>query len=302
MKKIIVCFLVLLAVCSLSLTLVPGAFSQTENVKVLNYSYYIDSLGLLVVVGQVQNVGSNTVASVLLTGTVSSSDGSQVNSGTEVWVKNLTPQQKAPFYMEFYSRTSSDGSWTSDVSKVAISVYQANATANYQYPDLKITSNQYSIGGGSDDKGVFWVNGEIQNTGSQTAKNVRVIGTFYNASGAVVAVGGYINEVVTTSLSASGTASFKFGAFDLNQTGIVSDKKITDYSLLIQVEAPILQGTAPAITPTPSPGPVIGATPTPTDSSSSGQGSQSDSTGSSSSTQWIYAVVVVVAIVAVVAG
>ncbi len=50
-------------------------FSQTQNIKIVSYTYYIDNLGYLDVVGEVQNVGSNTVTSVILTGTVYSSDG-----------------------------------------------------------------------------------------------------------------------------------------------------------------------------------------------------------------------------------
>lgn len=312
MKKIIVIFLVLLTICSLSLTMVPAAFSQSPptNVKILSYSWYIDSLGLLVVVGEVQNVGSSTVGSVVLAGTASSSDGSQVDSSINAYVVDLLPQQKAPFYWEFYdSGNENGGGWSHpDVSNVAISVYKADTTANYQYPDLKITNDHYSIGtnrgtGANDqtaDYGVYWVNGQIQNTGSQTATNIRVIGTFYNASGAVVAVGGYINEVVNASLSPSASTLFKFGAFDINQTGIVTEKKITSYSLLIQVETPILQGAAPVITPYPSSGTITSTTsaPTPTAASSIGQGSQSDS----ASTQWIYVVAVVVALVAVAAA
>ena len=315
MKKITICFIVFLTICSLSLTLVPAAFSQTSptNVKILSYSWYIDSLGLLIVVGEVQNVGSSTVGSVVLAGTASSSDGGKVDSTTNAYVVDLVPGQKAPFYWEFFdSSNENGGGWLHpDVSNLALSVYQADATANYQYPDLKITNDHSSIGTNrgtsatdkNADYGAYWVTGQIQNTGSQTATNIRLIGTFYNASGAVVGVGGYINEVVTTSLSPSASATFKFGAFDLNQTGIVSEKKITSYTLLIQIETPILQGTAPAITPYPSQGPTTGATstPTPTGTSTSGHGSQSDS-NSQLPTQLIYAAVIVVAIVAVAAA
>src|ERR1035437_8173838 len=102
MKKPVVYFLVLIAICSLTLTLVPIAHSQTEptNVKVVSYSGYSDSLGLLVVVGEVQNVGLSTVSSVILTGTASSSDGGQVDSNSQVYVTDLIPNQKAPFYWE----------------------------------------------------------------------------------------------------------------------------------------------------------------------------------------------------------
>ena len=248
MNKTVTIFLVILAICSLSLTMVPGALSQDQkgNVKILDYSYYIDSLGLIVVVGQVQNQGSNTVISVIITGSIVSRDGNDQSSSYTIIgvppaeIAYLNPQQKAPFYMDFYPpQTSPDRTWNSiDIASVNLQVAQANATGKYQYPDLTITNKQSSIGSTTDDKGVFWVNGNIQNTGSQTASNITVFGTFYNSTGATIAVG-YGNTVA--SLSPSGSASFKLGAFDLNQTGIPASKKITDYSLLINVQAPILQ-------------------------------------------------------------
>jgi hypothetical protein len=304
MNKTVSIFAVILIISSLSLTMIPGAFSQDQkgNLKILEYSYYIDTLGLVVLVGEVQNQGVNTVTSVIITGSITSGDGIyQSNSYTilgipPVDVTYLNSQQKAPFYMDFYPpQNSPDGTWNSiDIANINLQIAQANATANYQYPDLTITNKQSSIGSTTDDKGVFWVNGNIENTGSQTASNITVFGTFYNSTGDTVAVG-YGNTIA--SLSPSNSASFKLGAFDLNQTGIPTSKKITDYSLLIRVQAPILQGTAPITTVSPSsinPSP----TSTSTNSSPTPTGTQSDS-GSST---WIYAIIIVIAIVAVAAG
>jgi hypothetical protein len=318
MNKNVTIFLVIVTICSLSLTMVPGALSQDQkgNVKILDYSYYIDSLGLIVVVGQVQNQGSNTVTSVIITGSIVSQDSNYQSSSYTIIgvppaeITYLNPQQKAPFYMDFYPpQNSPDGTWNSiDIGSVNLQVAQANATANHQYPDLTITSKQSSIGSTTDDKGVFWVNGNIKNTGSQTASNITVFGTFYNSTGDTVAVG-YGNTV--SSLSPSGSASFKLGAFDLNQTGIPASKKITDYSLLIHVQAPILQGTVTV--PTASPGSITKPSPTATSASSSpttigsspttiASQSGSDSTGSQANSTWIYAVIIVIAIVTVAAG
>lgn len=298
MKKTYVGFLVLLAVCSLSFTLVPGVHSQTSNIKVLTYSHYIDSLGYLVVVGEVQNIGTNTVASVILTGSASGPDGVVATSNTQVWVANLVPQQKAPFYMEFFSQSSNDGSWQSNVVDVSINVYQAEATANYLYPDLTITSQAGSV---SPD-GVFWVNGQIQNTGSQTAKNVTIVGTFYNSTGQVVAVG-YSDKTTMNpfSLEPQQTGTFKLGAFDLNQTIMPAEMKISTYSLLIQPLGPILTqepgATQRPIPVTPTSPPITIATPGPT---AAPTGSQSGSNTSGSTSQWLYvaAAVIVIAVVA----
>jgi hypothetical protein len=287
--------------------MVSGALSQDQkgNVKILDYSYYLDSLGLIVVVGEVQNQGTNTLKSVILTGSIVSRDGIyQSNSYAIIGIPPseityLNSHQKAPFYMEIYPpENSPDGTWYSiDIASVNLQVAQANSTANYQYPDLTITSKQSSIGSTTDDKGVFWVNGNIQNIGTQTASSITVFGTFYNSTGDTVAVG-YSNTVA--SLSPLGSGSFKLGAFDLNQTGISASKKITDYSLLINVQSPILQGTAPVTNPTASPSTIINPSPSSTSTNSFTTPSTSQS-GSGSTPTWIYAVIIVTAIVAVAA-
>ncbi len=180
MNKTVSIFAVILIISSLSLTIIPGALSQDQkgNLKILDYSYYIDSLGLVVLVGEVQNQGVNTVTSVIITGSITSGDSIyQSNSYTilgipPVDVTYLNSQQKAPFYMDFYPpQNSPDGTWNSiDIANINLQIAQANATPNYQYPDLTITNKQSSIGSTTDDKGVFWVNGNIKNTGSQSSK------------------------------------------------------------------------------------------------------------------------------------
>jgi type IV secretory pathway TrbL component len=64
MKKTTVYSIVVLTMLSLGLFLVPSAFSQTSNVKILSYTYYYDSQGGLIVVGEIQNVGPDIISSV----------------------------------------------------------------------------------------------------------------------------------------------------------------------------------------------------------------------------------------------
>jgi hypothetical protein len=255
---------------SLGLALVSQVSSQPENVKVVSYSWYIDSLGYFIVVGEVQNVGPNTIESVILSGTVYTMDEeAQESSNTIVYVNYLISQQKAPFYMEFspWNSNTGDLSWLSlGVDRVDFTANLANTTSSYQYPDLTVVSSS----GGVDGEGVYWVSGTVKNSGTQTATNIRVIGTFYNASGTVIAVG-YTDLLTPTSLTPSNTASFKVGAFDVNQTEVPSIQKISSYRLLIQTEGPILSGTAPTPPPSspPSTTPPSDSTPSPTESSGS---------------------------------
>ena len=164
--------------------------------------------------------------------------------------------------MEFppQANVNKDLSWLSlGVDRVDFTVYRANVTGSYQYPDLKVKSSS----GAADGEGVYWVSGSVENSGSQTATNIRVIGTFYNSEGTVVAVG-YTDHLTPTSLNPSSVASFKVGAFDQNQTVVPSIRKISSYSLLIQAEKPLLSGTPPSLPPSNS-----SSTTPPSDSTSS---------------------------------
>jgi hypothetical protein len=292
MKKSTFFSVVLLTLLPLGLTLVPNVSSQPENIKVVSYSWYVYNQEYFIVVGEVQNVGTGTIELPLLGGTIYTSDGVARAQSilTRAYVKYLVPQQKAPFYMDFpYARNSTgELSWLSiGVDRIDFTVFEANATSSYQYPDLTVKESSATV-----VEGVYWANGVIQNTGSQTAKNIRVIGTFYNASGNVVAMGHTGDDPLTpTSLAPSETLSFKVGAWDLNQTEVASNLKISSYSFLVLTEEPILSGTAPPPSTT-----------TPTDTSpSSTNPSDSNSSNPADSTLWsTYAIVAVAAILGIV--
>ena len=289
MKKSTVFSIGLLTLLSLGLTVVPNVSSQPENIKVLSYSWYTDSADYFTVVGEVQNTGPNTMDRVSLSAAVYTKDGAaQARWYALAWVKYLIPQQKAPFYIQFNSQTTTTGdfSWLSlGVDRVDFVVGLANATSSYQYPDLTLESNSPSV-----EEGVYWVGGTIKNTGNQTAKNVRVIGTFYDASGTVIAAG-FTDPLTPTSLLPSETILFRVRALDLDQANAPSDQKISKYALLIQTEEPILSGTPPS----PS-------TNTPTDTPpSSTDHSDSNSNNPADSTPWAtYAIVVIAAILGIV--
>ena len=296
MRKRTVYLFIVLSLFSLALTLVPASLGQNENVKIGNHTYYIDNAGYLDVIGQVQNVGSNTVDPVVLTGTIYALDGSTLGSSyCYVWVKYLNPQQVAPFYMEFQPPQNSNGWVTSSIGNVSLTVVQANATTSYLYPDLRVTSSSGSVGTVGDYNGAYVVNGVIQNSGSQTATNLTIVATFFNSKGDVVAVGNTYssNSYVTPSLSSSGTVAFQVAAWDRNQSQVSSDQKIASYSLLLQPQGPVLQGTAPTSTPYTSSGTSSVTTNTPLSTNGA------VNSKSSSNSILIYALVVVVVIIAI---
>lgn len=255
--------LIVLMLCGFGL--VHQATSQTanqDNLKVLDYSWYFDSIGGFHAVGEVQNIGPTILNPVVIGGTIYTPDGTpQLQSiPCKVYVNYILPQQKASFLMDFPMQ---DMSWISQgLDRIDFTVIVANSNSSYQYQNLTITDSQLSTAA----DGTVWAGGTVKNTGSQTATNVRVIATFYNASNTVVAVG-YSSP--PSNLSPSGSASFKAGAFDVNQTEITSDRKITSYTVYVQTEGPLLSGTPP--TPTSTSG--NASAPSTSDTSSSDGGS-----------------------------
>jgi hypothetical protein len=253
-------FCIALLLVSLGLAAAPKTFSQIQEVKIINYSWYVDSEGYLDVVGLVQNEGPNTISSIAMTGSVLGPDNVDIcDSGTQVWVSDLLPQQEAPFYMEFVAPQSSSQSSTAQVtwsevieagefSSISLSVASANATSSYQYQGLSITSSKGSVGTTAGYNGAYVVNGVIKNTGDQSATNLTVVGAFFNSTGSVVGVA-YTDYLTPTVLVPGNTTTFEIAAFDLNQSQVPAALQIKSYQLLVQTGGPILQGAAPTIVP-----------------------------------------------------
>ena len=257
MGKKVAIFVLALLLLSLGLALPPKAhsLSQTQYVKVVNWSWYIDPEGYLDVVGLVQNTGPNTISSIMLAGSVIGPDnGDMADAPAQVWVLDLLPNQEAPFYIEFMQpHISTASSWYDVVqggalSSISIRALSANATSDYQYQGLKIQNDKGSIGTTGGFNGAYVVNGEITNTGNQTATSLTVVAAFFNSTGTVVGVG-YTNYLDPRSLVAGNHTTFQVAALDLNQSLVGSALQIKTYRLLAQCQGPILQGAAPIVSP-----------------------------------------------------
>jgi hypothetical protein len=216
-----------------------------------NYTFYEDSLGNIVVIGEVQNVGSNVIANITLTGAITA-DTVTAQGSCYAWGNYLLPGQKAPFYMEFYSQTTGT-SWAGlTKSDITLEVYNAPETSQYQYQNVQITSSQAT----PTATGEYWVTAQLQNNGTQTAQGVVVVATFFNSQGQAVG-SGYINPIST--LAAGATTTIKVPCWDLNQTIVSSEQKIEAYRLLVQVTSPLqTDGNIPVVSNNPTPIPVTG--------------------------------------------
>ncbi len=299
MKKSMVYTSILLVLIVQGVALIHGASSQTDtqsdSLKVLDYSWYFDMIGGFHVVGEVQNQGTSILNPVVLGGTIYTPDGTAqiLSQPCTVYVNYLLPQQKAAFLMDFPMK---DMSWMSQgIDHTEFTVIKANSNSSYQYPDLKITDDSPSIDATGANQGVYWVNGKVQNTGNRTANNIRVIAAFYNSTGDIVAAG-YSLELTPTYLDPSHSASFKVGATDVNMTNVTPDRKIASYTLYVQALGPLLTGNAPP--PTSTSGSSSNPPTTTDDSNADDNSSNPDAPGLNYGA--IIAVVVVVIVIAAV--
>ena len=244
LKRFVVIFVCVLLFVSMFVVSVPTVCSQSTNVEVLSYSWYISSSqNFAAVIGEFQNVGQNNIEFVALTGYVDTfAEDDEAWSTNTGYSSEILPQQKVPFVLYFFPDKSYSGSFdwgSANFNNVWFEVIASTETENYQYPNLEIVDDSSEI----EIDGTFTVTGNIKNTGNEPTGKVWVVATFYNASGSVVATG-FSDYLIPNSLEAGQTASFTVNTIDAvpnltNEMRLLA-YKITSYSLLIQTEAPII--------------------------------------------------------------
>jgi hypothetical protein len=192
-KTIIVVILAALILAALPVFTIPNAKASASEAKVLSYSYYTagansvlaSKTGDLVVVGEVQNVGSGIINNVTVTGTAYNSNGTELGSAEGlVFVFEMTPGQKAPFSIDIpsLSSTNTNPYWASSVSSVTISVLSVTDTSTAPYTGLTVPQQPTSF----NNSGTYETVGTIVNNGSETVGYLWVVTTFYNSAGTVV--------------------------------------------------------------------------------------------------------------------
>lgn len=200
LKKLIgLIFLLALTLTVLIVMPPPNAKADNSEARILTYSYYTapsnvptiaSSAGDLIVVGELQNVGSNIINNVTVEGTAIG-NGTQVlaTSLSEAFVYEMAPGAKAPFYIDFTAQSGSTGdlTWTSQVTSVTVTVTAVTDTPIPPYTGIKMISDP--INSLYDPTtGTYTVTGTIQNNGTQALATVWAVVTFYDASGTVVGV------------------------------------------------------------------------------------------------------------------
>jgi len=223
----------LITIMCLGLVSIPNAFSQVNpNVQVLSYSWYVNSAGHFIVVGEVQNDGNSTLMSVNVNATAMDSNGDQLAGNSAMAYANyLDVSQTAPFYIDLGAANYAGTDWGSTVASVSFNVYNTYSTTIQPYQGLS-----YIVAFNGTLNGSYEVLGVVRNDGNQTANNVRVVGTFFNSGGTVVAVG---YAIVNGSLSSGNQTQFTVSEFDSSASLVA---KISSYSLMVQTTTPRANG------------------------------------------------------------
>jgi hypothetical protein len=295
MKKLALC-LVFICILSFCFVIGPKVSAQTGDLKVLNYSWYIHANGNLIVVGEVQNTGTNKSDFVMLTGNVFTIGGqAQATAYANVYPLALYPGQKGPFYIIVGAADSFSGdlSWLSlGIDHVDFNVGSVNTTSGFENLNLNIPVNASII---DPSTGVYSVEGLVWNFGDKPIGRNLVLATFYNASGDVIRIGVTREYLSPSYLLPNNTTEFVI--FPLDITAEVSTQ-ITSYKLLIQSENVHSNNPAsPSESPSTSATPSASASPSP---SSSPSNSAVVEPKQAFPMEYVYAVIAILAIVVIV--
>lgn len=169
-------FLILVA-SMFSATISVNVKATTTDVAILSHNPYVDSLGYYTIVGEVQNQGTKNLHYVKITATFyDSANNVLATDFTYTDIDILIPQQKSPFELNTYP-----SKITVDHYSVVVSSY--SETGEVPYRSLRIQGLTTS----TDSLGYYHVIGEVENTGQVDTTYVKIVVTFYNSNGKVIA-------------------------------------------------------------------------------------------------------------------
>ena len=161
---------------ALFLFAMPRVAAATNVTIQNNTTSYIDSMGFLHVVGEVQNTGDTWVQFVQITGTMKGSNGQVVDVVMSyTLLEYLPPGGKSPFDL-----VEADKAKSTAVTGANLVV---SAQQSQSFPDnLVIQGASSSI----DSTGIYEVVGQVNNNGQQASTFTKVIATFYDNAGKVI--------------------------------------------------------------------------------------------------------------------
>jgi hypothetical protein len=158
----------------------PNSFmapvKAVANVDILSHTGYLDSSGYYHVVGEVQNVGDQAVNFVKIEVTFYDSNNVDIANRFDLTMLYvLLAGRKSPFDIVLLDTTQS-----ANVNHYSLSVtFLAASSVPIGLEILSHSAYEYGDG--------FGITGEIMNIGTEKANNVKVIATYHDRKGKVVA-------------------------------------------------------------------------------------------------------------------
>lgn len=232
MKKkcliLVIAGLLILCGCTQGSTEAPAGSSSlpVDDVMIIShYGYYISGSfpgDYVKIFGEVENIGQDNLKYIKITADFYNGAGEIIKTErTYVHADILLPGEKAPF--TFIEYASADR----DYQTYEVVVTSCRETTEEPYRDFEFLN----ISTYTDDDGDYHVAGELKNTGSQDIDSVKVLATFYDEMGKVVAVSSddYLGRT-------EGLAVGESEPFDIMTLEEEASQKITSYSLHTRVD------------------------------------------------------------------
>lgn len=158
------------------LTTLP-AYAQDFSFQ--NESSYVDETRIMHVLGEVRNDSESAVQNVRITASFYDAEGNLLAEQTQApKIRVINPGGIAPFEMRYI-----DSATVSQVARYELAA--AGQEAEAKQANLKILSVTSRL----DVLGLYFINVNARNEGTETATNPIVVATLYDRDGKVVAVG-----------------------------------------------------------------------------------------------------------------
>lgn len=183
----------------------PTTSEAGATVRLLPGANYTNAFGFFTIVGEVQNTGQVPAGSIVVLANFLDTTGKVVGTaaGTSL-VDVLVPGQKAPYMIQRLPDPSipSLANYKLDVSVVRADPPLPTQLALFGERE-RVDPNQQPFAGPASFNGapppLRRVSGQVHNAASTPSGAVKIVGTFYDANGAVVRVGvGYLTAPATS--------------------------------------------------------------------------------------------------------
>jgi len=157
-------------------TLAPTTAAPSQDVEVISYNGRNDVFGQYILYGEVMNYLDYDLGRVKITASYYD-DQDQFIGNYFTFTENTTvePGQKSPFIL-----TTWPDSFTPDKVDLEVSY---EAAINPVYKGIEIIDHQGML----DQDGYYVINGEVQNNGDSTVNFVKLMCTYYDIDGKVIA-------------------------------------------------------------------------------------------------------------------